>query len=81
MGYSNLTFSKLVEFRIHGVSLEYIRELDKLGYRNIDPDQLVELRIFGVSPEYIRRIKEKKGSDPSIRELINRKIHGSDWDD
>jgi hypothetical protein len=81
-GYSNLPEERLVEFRIHGVSPNYIHELDALGYHNIPPEQLVEMRIFNVDPQYIKNIQKQKGSQPTIRELINRRIHGNDdWDD
>ena len=61
--------------RIHGVSPEYIRELQTLGYKRVSVPTLVNMRIHGVTIDFVRRIKER---DPGVSadELVNMRIHG-----
>ena len=58
MGYSKLPAQKLVEMRIHGVTPEFIRRVEKAGYRKVPVDKLVHMRIFGIDPEMVRALDE-----------------------
>ena len=61
--------------RIHGVSPEYVRQLQELGYRHVPVDSLVSMRIHGVSIDYVKKMKNRHG-DVSVDELVNMRIHG-----
>ena len=58
LGYRKLTMDQLTSLRIHGATLDFVRELQALGYSGLPTDGLVSFRIHGVSAEYIRGFKE-----------------------
>src|ERR1700686_2326127 len=58
LGYQpDLESDNLVNLRIHGASVDYVRELRDLGYPNLSAEQLVQMRIHGVSASYIRDLR------------------------
>ena len=46
LGFKNADLDQLVQFRIHGVSLEFIKAFADLGYKNLDAGQLVTMQFF-----------------------------------
>jgi beta-lactamase regulating signal transducer with metallopeptidase domain len=70
-----LSPQQLMAFRIHGVTPEFIDEIEELGYRKVSADDLVALRIHGVSPELIRRMTALFGKLP-LEDYVAFKIHG-----
>ena len=66
---------QLVELRIHGVSLPYIRETQNAGYRNLTPKDYVEMKIHGVSTEFLRALKHA-GYELASSQVVELKIHG-----
>ena len=66
---------QLVELRIHGVSLPYIRETQNAGYRDFTARDYVEMKIHGVSTDFLRALKHA-GYDIPSRQVIEMKIHG-----
>ena len=44
--------------RIHGVSAQFVRELNDLGYKNLPIEDLVRMRIHGVTPDYIKQMRD-----------------------
>ena len=66
---------QLVELRIHGVSLSYIRETQNAGYRDLTPRDYVEMKIHGVGTDFLRAVKHAGYEIPS-RQIIEMKIHG-----
>jgi hypothetical protein len=43
--------------RIHGVTPEFIRDLQTLGFRIVSADDLVSMRIHGVSIDYVKKMQ------------------------
>ena len=69
---------KLIAFRIHGVSPDFISGVQKLGYSHPEPDQLIAMRIHGVTPEFISKLQSRGMKDLSIDKLVSLRIHGID---
>jgi len=67
LGYNHLDLDKLIAFRIHGVSPEFIEKLKELGYSHPDPDQLIAMRIHGIDQK--RRASPQRTQRPR-RQLL-----------
>lgn len=77
-GYQNLSVDQLITFKIHGVTPEFVREMETVGLRHPTPDELVTMRIHDVSPEFVNQLKAAGFSGLSIDQLVSFKIHGVD---
>jgi hypothetical protein len=66
---------QLVELRIHGVALPYIRETQNAGYRDFTPRDYIDMKIQGVSTDLLRALKHA-GYELSSRQIADLKIHG-----
>jgi hypothetical protein len=66
---------QLVELRIHGVSLQYIRETQNAGYQSLTPQDYVAMKIHGVSTEFLRALKHA-GYELASSQVVELKIHG-----
>jgi hypothetical protein len=73
----NASTSQLVELRLHGVTLDYIRETHRAGYRNFRAKDYVDIKIHGVPTEFLRELREA-GYDLSAQQVIELRIHGVD---
>ena len=67
--------AQLVELRIHGVSLPYVRETQNAGYRNLTAKDYVEMKIHGVSTEFLRALKHA-GYELASSQVVELQIHG-----
>jgi hypothetical protein len=67
----------LIQLRIHGVGLDYIREARQAGYQNFTADDYTQLRIHGVDTNFLRAAS-RLGYDFTPRELAQLRIHGVD---
>jgi hypothetical protein len=74
----SLDLEKLIAFRIHGVSPEFIQKLQGLGYSYPDPEDLIAMRIHNATPEYISDMRARGIHDLSIDQLVSMRIHGID---
>ena len=72
-----IAVDELVGFRIHGVTPDFVREVNALGYRDVAAADLVAMRIHGVSPRWMRTQLAQGGARPGIDELVQRRIHGN----
>jgi len=77
-GYQNLSVDQLISFKIHGVTPEFVREMEAIGLRHPTPDELVTMRIHDVNPEFVNKLKAAGFSGLSIDQLVSFKIHGVD---
>lgn len=71
-----LSRSQLVEFKIHGVTPEYIRAMGEIGLDNLSPERLIELRTHGVAPAYVREMRELELGDLTAERLVELHMHG-----
>ena len=76
LGYRKLTVDQLTSLRIHGASLEFVREMQALGFTGLPTDGLVSFRIHGVSPGYVRAFKALGYDSLTADQLVSMRIHG-----
>lgn len=65
----------LIQLRIHGVGLDYIRDARQAGYQNFTADDYTQLRIHGVDTNFLLNLKAA-GYDLQAREIAQLRIHG-----
>ena len=58
LGFKDLSIDRLVEFRIHGVTPEFVKAWSDLGYKNLDADDYVTMRIHGVTPQLVKELSD-----------------------
>ena len=75
-GYKGLSVDDLIQFKIHGVTPEFIRQMQAAGLSHPDPDDLVSMRIHDVTPAFIQELKDAGFSGLSVDDLVSFKIHG-----
>ena len=73
LGYT-LDPKQLADFGIHGVTPEFIKEVEAAGYANLSVEDLVAFRIHGVTPGFIKAI-QALGFKPSAEQLVALRIH------
>jgi hypothetical protein len=66
---------QLIELRIHGVTLAYIREAQQAGYKDLTAQDYVEMRIHGVETAFLRDLKSF-GYNLPARDIVELRIHG-----
>ncbi|PYT27354.1 MAG: hypothetical protein DMG57_18625 [Acidobacteria bacterium] len=66
---------QLIELRIHGVTLAYIREARQAGYKDLTAQDYVEMRIHGVETDFLRDLKSF-GYNLQARDIVELRIHG-----
>jgi len=87
MPLKGVSADQAIKMREHGVTIEFIEELDQLGYKNIPVEKLIQLKDHGVNADYIgglqrlgfknfsldkaRELKDHGVNDEYIEELIN----------
>ena len=76
LGYSNLTFRELVNFRVGRVDAAYIAGMREAGYTDLPAQKLANLAILGVTPAYVRDLKAAGLADLSARDAENLRIGG-----
>jgi len=67
----------LIALRIHGVTLDYIREARQAGYQNLTAEDYAQLRIHGVDTEFLRELKAA-GYDLRAGDIEQLRIYGID---
>ena len=77
LGYSDVSTSKIVECRIHGITAGYIRDIHSTDFKDISLSKLIEFKIHGVDKKYIDYIKDlMKNKKVTADKIISLKIHG-----
>ena len=69
--------SDLVQFKIHGVTPEYLKGLKDAGYGSLPESQITELKIHGVSTDFMRQAGGL-GYHFRAQDLTELRIHGVD---
>jgi beta-lactamase regulating signal transducer with metallopeptidase domain len=75
-GPEGLTLDQLIERRIHGVTSEFIHQLEAAGHPGLAHEQLVSFRIHDVNPEYVRELQALGYSALTAEKLLQMRIHG-----
>jgi hypothetical protein len=75
-----VTLYRAIDFKIHGVTKEYIDEMVKIGFKDLTSSKLVELKIHGLTPAYIKDIRLAGFPNLSLEKILEFKIHGIDKD-
>src|SRR5712692_6244809 len=70
------TTEKLIAFRIHGVTPEFIEKLRAAGLTISDSEKLVAFRIHGVSPEFVQQLRAAGMNVTDNEKLVAFRIHG-----
>jgi hypothetical protein len=71
------SINDLLQLRMHGITVDYIREARQAGYANFTADDLVQLRIHGVETAFLRDLKAA-GYDLRAADIVQLRIHGVD---
>ena len=66
---------QLIEMRIHGLTLPFIKEVRAAGFSGATAGDLIQLKIHGVSTEFIHDLKQA-GYELSSNRITELKIHG-----
>jgi beta-lactamase regulating signal transducer with metallopeptidase domain len=74
-GIRALTAEELDDFRVHGVTPEYVRSIAALGYERAAPEDIVSLKIHGVIASDIAEMNRLFGKQ-SLEDHVSFKIHG-----
>jgi hypothetical protein len=67
----------LIALKVHGVTLDYIREIRRAGYQNFTAEDYTQLRIHGVDTNFLRDLRDA-GYDLRAAEIAQLRIHGVD---
>ena len=67
----------LIALKIHGVTLDYVREARREGYQDFNADDYTQLRIHGVDTKFLRDLKDA-GYNLRASDIAQLRIHGVD---
>jgi hypothetical protein len=76
IGYANLPPDQLVQMRALGISPDFVAGFDRVGYRRLPVNTLVQFKAVGVTPEFAAAARQRKGSAPSVDELVRMRVLG-----
>ncbi len=67
----------LLQLRMHGITLDYVREARQAGYPNFTAEDYIQLRIHGVETAFLRDLKAAN-YDLRAEDIVQLRIHGVD---
>ena len=67
----------LLDLAMHGVTSQYIRDINRTGYRDLRARDYIEMRDHGVEPGFIEELKQA-GYQLRTEQVIELKDHGVD---
>ena len=79
IGYANLPANELVQLRALDISPDFVAGFDRIGYRHLPVNALVQLKAIGVTPQFAASARQRKGSAPSVDELVQMRVLGDRW--
>ena len=74
--YQNASVDKIIEAKEHGVTPEFVSELQRMGYRNLSLDKAIELKDHGVDAEFISSLQHMGYTDLSLDKAVELRDHG-----
>lgn len=78
--FENVSVDKLIEAKEHGVTPEFVSELQQMGYKNFSLDKAIELKDHGVNAEFIGELRKMGYPDLSLDKAIELRDHGVNAD-
>jgi hypothetical protein len=79
IGYANLPSHELVQLRALDISPDFVAGFDRVGYRRLPVNTLVQFKAIGVTPQFAASARQRKGSSPSVDELVRMRVLGDRW--
>jgi hypothetical protein len=76
IGYANLPAGELVQLRALDISPDFISGFDRVGYPRLPVSALVQFKALGVTPQFAASARQRKGSAPSVDELVRMRVLG-----
>ncbi|WP_207430680.1 M56 family metallopeptidase [Sabulibacter ruber] len=70
------SISEVVEARIHGITQEYVQQLQEVGYKDLPLKKMMEAKIHGVNASYVDGLRQAGFPNLPMDKLIEAKIHG-----
>ena len=72
----NPQIDDIVGLKIHGVTEDYVQELQKMGFTNLSLDDIMGAKIHGISAAYAQDLRNAGFTNLSMDEIVTAKIHG-----
>jgi hypothetical protein len=79
IGYANLPSDQLVQMRALSISPDFVSGFDRVGYGRLPVNTLVQFKAVGVTPAFAAEARQRKGSAPSVDELVRMRVLGNRW--
>jgi hypothetical protein len=79
IGYANLPPHELVQLRALNISPDFVAGFDRVGYRRLPVNTLVQFKAIGVTPQFAASARQRKGSAPTVDELVRMRVLGDRW--
>ncbi len=76
---NELSIDKLIQFRIHGLEGNYIRDMRNI-FPKISADELVQGSIHGVTSDFIKELHDANVPFDAFDQVVQFRIHGVDGD-
>ncbi|MGV3539177.1 MAG: M56 family metallopeptidase [Rufibacter sp.] len=70
------SMAEVIEANIHGISQEYVEQIQKMGFKDLPLRKIMEARIHRVTPEYADALKKAGFEGLTLNKIIEAKIHG-----
>ena len=68
---------EILELANHGVTSQYLHDINRIGYRNLRAQDYIDMRDHGVEPRFVEELKQA-GYQLRSSEVIELKDHGVD---
>src|SRR5438270_13430 len=52
---------RLMEARMHGVTADFVREMEAVGFKGLDLAELTQMRIHGINAQFAREMQQMMG--------------------
>src|SRR5436190_2592218 len=70
---------QLMELSNHGITLQYVHEMQQSGYKDLSASDYIELRNHGVEPRFLQEVATL-GYDVRASEIVQLRNHGVNTD-
>ena len=74
--FGAVTLGRCIEFGIHGVTPDWIREIQASGISRLTPEQAVSLRIHGVTSGDVQAFRQAGYGTLTAEQAVSLRIHG-----